>query len=192
VNTSLFDALSLAAHKFHGPKGAGLLYLRGGISLEAMHLGGAQEGQRRPGTENIAAIAGMARAARLSIERLPSLTPSIEATRNLFETELEIRCPGVRINGTAAPRLPNTCNVTFPGSDAESLLMALDLEGVCASSGSACMVGSLRPSHVLEAMGVPSTRAASSIRFSFDRSITSETALEAVRRIGRVWDRLRE
>jgi cysteine desulfurase len=118
--------------------------------------------------------------------------PVLRATRDLFEVELEKQCAGVRINGRDAPRLANTCNATFPGSDAESLLMALDLEGVCASSGSACMVGSLQPSHVLMAMQLPATQAASSLRFSFDRSITAAHALEAVRCVARVWDRLRE
>lgn len=192
LNSSLFDALSLTGHKFHGPKGAGLLFVRSGIALDSLHLGGAQEGQRRPGTENVAAIAGMARAAQLSLERMEAETPAIAATRDLFEAELLKSFPEVHINGQNTPRLPNTSNVTFPGSDAESLLMALDLEGICASSGSACMVGSLQASHVLLAMQVPATQAARSLRFSFDRFITPELALEAVRRVTRVWDRLRE
>jgi cysteine desulfurase len=192
LRTEPFDALSLTGHKFHGPKGAGLLFVRSGIALDSLHLGGAQEGQRRPGTENVAAIAGMTRAAQLSLERMESETASIAATRDLFEQELLKSCPDVHINGRNAPRLPNTSNVSFPGSDAESLLMALDLEGICASSGSACMVGSLQASHVLLAMKVPATQAARSLRFSFDRFITPELALEAVRRVARVWDRLRE
>jgi cysteine desulfurase len=174
LDLTLFDALSLTAHKFHGPKGAGLLYLRAGTPLQSLHLGGAQEGQRRPGTENIAAIAGMARAAQLSRERMETDQPVLRATRDLFEVELEKQCAGVRINGRDAPRLANTCNATFPGSDAESLLMAL------------------QPSHVLMAMQLPATQAASSLRFSFDRSITAAHALEAVRCVARVWDRLRE
>jgi cysteine desulfurase len=192
LDTPLFDAFSLTAHKFHGPKGAALLYIRAGIPLQSLHLGGAQEGQRRPGTENVAAIVGMARAARLSLDKIEADLPSIGAIRDLFEAEIQRQCEGVHINGKDAPRLVNTCNVTFPGSDAESLLMALDLEGVCASSGSACMVGSLQPSHVLLAMQLPATQAGSSLRFSFDRSITAELALEAARRVGRVWQRLRE
>jgi cysteine desulfurase len=192
VNCGIFDALSLSAHKFYGPKGVGLLYLRAGTRLESLHHGGAQEGQRRPGTENVAAIAGMARAAQLCIDRLEESTEATRTVRDVFESELSKACPDTWVNGQGAPRLANTTNVTFPGSDAESLLMALDLEGVCASSGSACMVGSLQPSHVLEAMELPATHAASSIRFSFDRSITAEIAREAVRRVARVWERLRE
>lgn len=192
LETALFDAFSLTAHKFHGPKGAGLLCVRGGVALESLHFGGAQEGSRRPGTENVAAIVGMARAAQLSRDRMREEMPAVAAVRDLFEAELEKTCAGVRINGRGAPRLGSTCNVTFPGSDAESLLIALDLEGVCASSGSACMVGSFQPSHVLLAMQVPSAQAARSLRFSFDRSVTPESALEAVRRVSRVWDRLRE
>jgi cysteine desulfurase len=191
LETGLFDALTLAAHKFHGPKGAGLLFLRAGTTLEAVQLGGTQEGQRRPGTENPAAIVGLAAAARLALERMPEDSPRIARLRDRLESGLLERCSGVSLNGAGAPRLSNTVNVTFPSSDAESLLMALDLEGVCASSGSACMVGSMQPSHVLEAMGLPPARAASSLRFSLERSITPEALDAAIGKVGRVWDRLR-
>ncbi len=191
LDTRLFDAMTLAAHKFYGPKGAGLLYLRAGTTIEAVQLGGTQEGQRRPGTENPAAIVGMAVAARLALERMPADSPGIARLRDRLESGLLERCAGVSINGARAARLSNTVNVTFPSSDAESLLMALDLEGVCASSGSACMVGSMQPSHVLEAMGLPSARAASSLRFSLERAITPEAVEAAIGKVGRVWDRLR-
>ena len=191
VDLTLFDAVTFAAHKFYGPKGAGLLFLKGGVSLEALQLGGTQEGQRRPGTENPAAIVGMAAAAKLAVTRWTEDVEQLEPLRDAFERGILERCAGVWINGAAASRIWNTCNVTFPGSDAESLLMALDLEGVCASSGSACMVGSMQPSHVLEAMGLSSRFAASSLRFSLGRSITAEAIGLAVQKVGRVWDRLR-
>jgi cysteine desulfurase len=192
LNTALFDALSLTAHKFYGPKGAGLLYLRGGLLLQAVQLGGAQESQRRPGTENAAAIAGMAVAAQVAVARLEADALRIGPLRDLLETRIKETCPGVELNGTQARRLWNTANVTFPGSNAESLLMALDMEGVWASSGSACMVGSMQPSHVLQAMGRSPARAGSSIRFSMGRSITREAVEAASEKVERVWNRLRE
>jgi cysteine desulfurase len=192
LDPSLFDALSIAAHKFYGPKGVGLLYLRSGLPLQPVQLGGAQESQRRPGTENAAGIAGMAAAARLALERMETDAARIEPLRNLLETRIAAHCPGVEFNGTRARRLWNTTNVTFPGSDAETLLMALDMEGVGASSGSACMVGSMQPSHVLQAMGRSPARAGSSIRFSMGRSTTLETVEAASATVERVWNRLRE
>ncbi len=190
LDLSLFDGLSLAAHKFYGPKGAGLLFLKGGISLEAVQLGGNQEGQRRPGTENPPAIVGMAAAAKLALSRLHEDTTLLAPLRDRLEAGVLARCPDVTVHGAGAPRIWNTVNVSFPGSDAESLLMALDLEGVCASSGSACMVGSLQPSHVLQAMGVPPHRAASAVRFSLGRTITLEDIDAAIGTVARVWDRL--
>ena len=192
LDISLFDALSIAAHKFYGPKGVGLLYLRGGLSLRPVQLGGAQESQRRPGTENAAAIAGMAAAARVALARMDADAQRIEPLRDLLEARIKEGCAGVEFNGTQARRLWNTANVTFPGSDAESLLMALDMEGVWASSGSACMVGSMQPSHVLQAMGRAPARAASSIRFSMGRSVTMEAVEAASQKVERVWNRLRE
>jgi cysteine desulfurase len=190
LDLSLFDALTLAAHKFYGPKGAGLLFLKSGVTIDALQLGGTQEGQRRPGTENPAAIVGMAAAAQVAMERLSHDAATLGPLRDHLEHGLLSRCAGVWVNGARAPRLWNTSSITFPSSDAESLLMALDLEGVCASSGSACMVGSMQPSHVLEAMGLPSPRAGSSLRFSLGRSITMEAIDLAVQKVGRVWDRL--
>ncbi len=191
IETGLFDAFTLAAHKFYGPKGAGLLFLRGGIGLTAVQQGGTQEGQRRPGTENPAAIVGMAAAAKLALTRMETDAKRLRPLRDRLEAGLLERCEGVVVNGAGTARIWNTVNVTFPASNAESLLMALDLEGVCASSGSACMVGSMQPSHVLQAMGVPTTRAASAVRFSLGRSIIPEAIEAALGKVGRVWDRLR-
>ncbi|MEI6873007.1 MAG: cysteine desulfurase family protein, partial [Verrucomicrobiota bacterium] len=190
LEIALFDALTLAAHKFYGPKGAGLLFLRAGTSMEALQLGGTQEGQRRPGTENPAAIVGMTAAAQLALNRLDEDAATLAPLRDRLENGILQRCAGVWVNGEKASRLWNTSNITFPGSDAESLLMALDLEGVCASSGSACMVGSMQPSHVLQAMGLSSPYAASSLRFSLGRGISQEGIDLAIHKISRVWDRL--
>ena len=192
LDASLFDALSIAAHKFYGPKGIGLLYLRSGLALQPLHLGGAQESQRRPGTENAAGITGMATAARIALARMESDARRIQPLRDLLETRILEHCPGTECNGSQAQRLWNTSNITFPGSDAESLLMALDMEGVWASSGSACMVGSMQPSHVLQAMGRSPARAGSSIRFSLGRSATQEAVEAASEKVRRVWNRLRE
>jgi cysteine desulfurase len=185
-----FDALSLAAHKFYGPKGAGLLYLKGGTTMDAVQLGGTQEGQRRPGTENPPAIVGMATAARLALARMDEDAMRIAPLRDRLEAGILARCEGVTINGAGGHRIGNTVNVSFPASDAESLLMSLDLEGVCASSGSACMVGSMQPSHVLQAMGVPTRLAASAVRFSLGRTITQDDIDATIGKVGRVWDRL--
>ena len=192
LQTAPFDLLTIAAHKFSGPKGAGLLFIRGGLPLKSIQLGGAQEGQRRAGTENTPAIVGMAVAAQLATSRMAVDCANLTTLRDQLESGLQTTCNDLTFNGSREHRLANTTNVTFPGSDAESLLMALDMEGVCASSGSACMVGSLQASHVLLAMGLPHARAGSSLRFSLCRSTTAEEIHDTVRKVGRVWHRLRE
>lgn len=178
------DAVSLAAHKFYGPKGIGALYLRSGISLEALHFGGTHENQRRPGTENVAGIVGLAKAARIAQERLGEEMPRLKVLRDKLWHSL-IATEAVR-NGHPSETLPNTLNVSFPGFDGETLLMALDLEGISVSSGSACMVGSVLPSHVLLAMGIPPKDAQATVRFSLGH-FTDENeislAAEAVKRV---------
>ncbi len=149
-----YDALSLAAHKFYGPKGAGLLYLRAGISIERLQVGGSHEGERRAGTENAAAIAGMAAAAEYAVVDMATEQQREAVLRDRLWAGVRAAFPAAVRNGAPEAALANTLNVTFPGLEGESLLMNLDLEGVCASSGSACMVGSVLPSHVLLAMGV--------------------------------------
>jgi cysteine desulfurase len=174
VDVSLVDAASFAAHKFYGPKGAGLLFLRSGIPIEPIHFGGAHENQRRPGTENVTAIAGMAAAAEF-VER--DREQEQERERNLRDQlwqEISVQIEPVVLNGDAHRRLANTLNISLPALDSETMLMALDLEGVCASSGSACMVGSVVASHVLLAMGLPLTLARSAIRFSIGKYTTEE------------------
>ncbi|MEQ1854513.1 MAG: cysteine desulfurase family protein, partial [Chthoniobacteraceae bacterium] len=138
------DALSLAAHKFHGPKGAGLLYVRGGMPLERIVFGGSHEGERRPGTENVAAVVGMARAADLAVIGIEAEAVRQTELRERLWEGIRAAFPAARRNSDPALSLANTLNVSFPGLDGESLLINLDLAGVCASSGSACMVGSIQ------------------------------------------------
>jgi cysteine desulfurase len=173
-DVSLVDAASFAAHKFYGPKGAGLLFLRGGIPIEPIHFGGAHENQRRAGTENVAAIAGMAAAAEF-VERDREKEQAREGRlRDQLWQEISAQIEPAVLNGDIHRRLANTLNVSLPALDSETMLMALDLEGVCASSGSACMVGSVVASHVLLAMGLPLTLARSAVRFSLGKHTTAE------------------
>ena len=171
---ALVDAATFAAHKFYGPKGAGLLFLRRGIPIEAIQFGGAHENQRRPGTENIAAIAGMAAAAEF-VERDREQEQEHEGNlRDQLWQQISAQIAPAVLNGDAHRRLANTLNISLPTLDSETMLMALDLEGVCASSGSACMVGSVVASHVLLAMGLPLALARSAIRFSVGKYTTAE------------------
>jgi cysteine desulfurase len=171
---SLVDAASFAAHKFYGPKGAGLLFLRSGIPIEPIHFGGAHENQRRPGTENVAAIAGMTAAAEfMECDREQEQAREGRLRDQLWQ-EISAQIELAVLNGDIHRRLANTLNVSLPALDSETMLMALDLDGVCASSGSACMVGSVVASHVLLAMGLPLALARSAIRFSVGKYTTAE------------------
>ena len=185
------DALSLAAHKFCGPKGAGVLLLRGGISVERIAFGGSHESERRPGTENVAAIVGMARAAEIAAASAGDEPARLIPLREQLWEGIRAAFPGAVRNSDPALSLANTLNVSFPGLDGESLLINLDLAGICASSGSACMVGSIQPSHVLLAMGVPRETAQATVRFSLGKGTVQEEIAEAVCRIGGIFARLR-
>ena len=171
---SLVDAASFAAHKFYGPKGAGFLFLRSGLSIQPIMFGGAHENDRRPGTENVAAIAGMAVAAEWTFRDCEHEQQREAPLRDELWTRISKSVPEAKENGANAPRLVNTLNVSLLGLDSETLLIALDLEGVCASSGSACMVGSVVASHVLLAMGLPIERARSAVRFSLGKWTTAD------------------
>jgi len=175
-------AASFAAHKFHGPKGAGLLYLRAGIPIEAVQYGGAHENQRRPGTENVPAIVGMAAAAEWTLRDRVAEQKRQGVLRDRLWKRIEELFPAATQNGDPIHRLANTLNVSFAGLSSETILMALDLEGVCASSGSACMVGSVVASHVLLAMGLPASLAGSAVRFSLGH----ETTPEEIERVGEI------
>jgi cysteine desulfurase len=188
IDVSLVDAGSFAAHKFYGPKGSGFLFLRSGLPIQPIMFGGAHENQRRPGTEDVAGIAGMAAAAEWVL-RDPDAESQREAElRDELWRRITEVFPDAQQNGDTAHRLANTLNTSFIGVDSETMLMALDLEGVCASSGSACMVGSVRASHVLLAMGLPMENATSAIRFSLGRRTTLEeigNAADALERIAK-------
>ena len=184
------DAASFAAHKFYGPKGAGLLYLTAGLPLDPISFGGAHENQRRPGTENVAAIAGMAAAAEWAVRDIAHEQAREGALRDRLWEKISGSFPGSIQNGSVTRRLANTLNVSFPGLSSETILMALDLEGVCASSGSACMVGSVVASHVLIAMGASGDVASSAIRFSLGKQTTEAEIDRAGEIIARVMSRL--
>jgi cysteine desulfurase len=168
------DLLSLSGHKFGGPKGTGALWIRRGVRLAAQATGGRQERNRRAGTENVPALVGLGVAARLARAKLEAGAASIGQLRDRLESGILTGVPGTTVNGDRGRRVPNTTNVSFDGLEAESLLIALDLEGVAVSTGSACSSGSLEPSHVLRAMGLPSQRARNSLRFSLGPETTAE------------------
>jgi cysteine desulfurase len=174
LDLDLFDAVSLAAHKFHGPVGAGVLWLRSGMAIQRIQHGGSHENERRPGTENVAAIVGMAAAAALATAAMEAAHPRMAAMRERLWAGVIAAYPKAARNGRPERTLPNTLNVSFRGLDGEGLLINLDLEGICASSGSACMVGSIVPSHVLTAMGRPTAVAQSTVRFSLGKWTTEE------------------
>jgi cysteine desulfurase len=160
------DFLSLSAHKLHGPKGVGALYVKRGVKYQPYVMGGGQEQGRRGGTENVAGIVGFGRAAELAVAHLNDTTTRIRALRDKLETGILQSISGVVRNGSREARLPNTSNLSFDGLEAEGILLLLDEQGICASSGSACTSGSLDPSHVLMAMGCSQARARGSVRFS--------------------------
>jgi cysteine desulfurase len=160
------DLLSMSAHKFYGPKGAGALFIKRGARVSAILTGGKHERNRRAGTENVPAIAGFGAAATLAGRKLDVEASRLRALRDRLEEGVLARVPGTAINGAREPRVPNTTNISVDGVEAESLLIALDLEGIAVSTGSACSSGTLEPSHVLRAMGLPTHRTQNSIRIS--------------------------
>ncbi len=179
------SALSLTSHKIHGPLGAGLLWLKAGVPISRLMEGGSHENERRPGTENAAAIAGFAEAVRLHGEIDPAESGrQFRWTERLWQ-ELTV-LGGIRRNGHDTQRLANTLNVSFQGLHGEDLLIGLDLAGLAVSSGSACLVGSVQPSHVLAAMGVPADWAAATVRFSIGAQIRDEDLNEIAGRVAQV------
>jgi cysteine desulfurase len=184
-------ALSLTAHKMGGPLGVGLLWLKSGVPLARLLEGGSHENERRPGTENAPAIAGFAEAVRRHGEvNAEEARRQFRWMERLWEKLKSLG--GARRNGDPVRRLPNTLNVSFAGLRGEDLLIGLDLAGLAVSSGSACLVGSAQPSHVLAAMGLPVTGAAATVRFSIGAGIKDEDAPEVARRVGEVVRRQRE
>jgi len=173
------DLLSLAGHKFHAPKGVGALYVRKGTRLRPLFFGGAHERNRRAGTENVPQIVGLGAAAELAGDGLEERARPIGELRDYFENEVCRRIPEVALNGSRTLRISNTSNLRFERADSESLVINLDLAGVACSTGSACASGSIEPSHVLLALGLPVDQAFSSVRFSLSRYTTREE-IEAV------------
>ncbi|MBV9852748.1 MAG: cysteine desulfurase [Armatimonadetes bacterium] len=174
------DLLTISAHKIYGPKGVGALYVRAGVPIEPLLHGGAQERQRRAGTENVPGIVGLAAAVRLLLPERDALTARLARLRDLLLSSLRACIPGVVLNGHPTECLPNNVNVSFPGGDAESLLLALDLAGISASSGSACTSGSIEPSHVLTAMRLPGWRVKSALRLTLGRGTTEDELCRTV------------
>jgi len=185
------DMLSLSGHKLHGPKGIGALYIRKGTRFSPFLIGGHQEGGRRGGTENVSSIIGLGRASRFVDEHMEDENTLVRDLRNKLESELIQRIPNSFVNGDTEHRLPNTSSIAFEYIEGESILLMMDGLGICASSGSACTSGSLEPSHVLRAMGVPFTAAHGTIRFSLSLYNTEEEVDFVIEQLPPIIERLR-
>ncbi len=185
------DFLSLSGHKLHAPKGIGLLYVRSGTRLQPYIIGGGQERGRRGGTENVPYILGFGRAARLAVDSIAEENIRVRALRDRLEETILRTIPGTARNGSRDERLCNTSNISFPNLEAEAILKKLDQVDICASSGSACTTGSLDPSHVLIAMGMPPSRALGSVRFSLGIYNTDEDIDHLLANLPRIVEELR-
>jgi len=174
LSKSNIDLLSLSGHKLHAPKGIGALYIKKGTRLSPYMLGGHQEAGKRAGTENVPGIIGMGKACELAAKNIEQENQRVKSLRDKLENAILEKCPGSLLNGDKENRLPNTSNISFEYIEGEAILLMLDRYGICASSGSACTSGSLEPSHVLRAMGVPFTAAHGSVRFSLSRYNTED------------------
>jgi cysteine desulfurase len=192
LSKSNIDLLSLSGHKLHAPKGVGVLYVRKGTRLSPFMLGGHQEGGRRAGTENVPGIIGLGMACELAAKNIEQENRKVKTLRDKLEKAILEKCPDCMVNGDTENRLPNTSNISFEFIEGEAILLMLDKFGICASSGSACTSGSLEPSHVLRAMGVPFTAAHGSIRFSLSRYNTEEEVDYTIEKIPSIINRLRE
>jgi cysteine desulfurase len=183
VKAMRVDLLSLSGHKFYAPQGIGALYIKGGTRLRQLLYGGHHQRGFRPGTENVAGIVGLGKAAEMARAALAQDAKRISALRDKLEQGLLARVPDSSVNGARAPRTPNTTNLLFPGLEGEALVIALDLKGLACSTGAACSSGALEPSHVLTAIGLPPEEARASLRFSLGRHTAAEEidfALEVV------------
>ncbi|MFQ5849045.1 MAG: cysteine desulfurase NifS [Candidatus Binatia bacterium] len=192
LKKSPIDLLTISAHKFHGPKGIGALYVRRGITFRPFIVGGHQERNRRGGTENVAGIVGMGKAAELAFKHLGKEQKWVRYLRDRLEQSLLTVCPGCRVNGDRERRLPNTANVSFEFLEGEAILVLLDEYGICASTGSACTAGSVEPSHVLRAMRVPPNWIQGAVRFSLSLYNTEDEVDLVIQEMRRVVQRLRD
>jgi len=186
------DLLSLSAHKLYGPKGIGALYIRSGTRLRQLLYGGHHQRGFRPGTENVAGIVGIGKAAEIARESLAADARRVSTLRNKLEQGLLARVPHARVNGGAASRTPNTTNLVFPGIEGEALLIALDLKGLACSTGAACSSGAVEPSHVLTAIGLPPEEARASLRFSLGRHTAEQEIDFALQVVPSAVEQLRE
>ena len=186
------DLLSFSGHKFHAPKGIGVLYKRDGIRFAKVITGGNQEGKRRPGTSNVPYIVGLAKALKIATENMKEEWVREENLRDYFEDEVSKRIPEIKINGKGARRLPGTSSITFKYLEGESMLLNLSLRGIAVSSGSACSSDSLQPSHVLLAMGVPAEYAHGTLRFSLSKYTTKEEIDYTIEALVEIIGKLRE
>ncbi len=192
LSASAVNLLSLSGHKLHAPKGVGVLYVKKGTRIMPFLLGGHQEGGRRAGTENVAGIVGLGTACELAAQHMKDENTRVKALRDKLEAALLKACPDAHVNGDTSNRLPNTSNISFEFVEGEAILLMLDRFGICASSGSACTSGSLEPSHVLRAMGVPFTAAHGSVRFSLSRYNTEEDVNLVIAKLPDIIHRLRQ
>ena len=186
------DLLSFSGHKFHAPKGIGVLYKRDGIRLARVITGGNQEGKRRPGTSNVPYIVGLAKALQMAVADMKEVWNKEEKLRDYFEDEITKRIPEIKINGKGARRLPGTSSITFKYLEGESMLLNLSLKGIAVSSGSACSSDSLQPSHVLLAMGIPAEYAHGTLRFSLSKYTTKEEIDYTIEALVEIIGKLRE
>ena len=186
------DLLSFSGHKFHAPKGIGVLYKRDGVRLARIITGGNQEGKRRPGTSNVPYIVGLAKALQMAVANMKEEWNREETLRDYFEDEVSKRIPEIKINGKGARRLPGTSSITFKYLEGESMLLNLSLKGIAVSSGSACSSDSLQPSHVLLAMGVPAEYAHGTLRFSLSKYTTKEEIDYTIEALVEIIGKLRE
>ena len=191
VNRLGVDLLTISAHKFYGPKGAGALYVRSGTPLEPQFHGGHHERDRRPGTENVPGIVGLGKAAELARKNMMTDCARITTLRNRLEDALLATCAEARVNGNRAQRVSNTSNISFHAAGGEALVIALDLQGIACSTGAACSSGAVGPSHVLMAIGLSPDEARSSLRFSLGRNTTPEEIDQAIALIPQAVERLR-
>lgn len=186
------DALSMSGHKFYAPKGIGALYVRKGIKFQKLINGGHQEKNKRAGTENVPAIVGMGKAIEMAYENLEEHRKKIKDLRDYYISEVEKRIPYIKINGDLEKRLPGNANISFRFIEGEGMLLNLDLKGICASSGSACTSGSLDPSHVLLAIGLPHEIAHGSLRISIGKDNTKEEVDYLLDNLEQIVKRLRD
>ena len=191
VNKMNIDLLSMSAHKFYGPKGIGALYIREGVQCNKLQDGGHQERELRAGTENVAGIVGLGKAIEIAYKNFDKYNNKLVGLRNYYISEVSKKIPNTKLNGSIKNRLPGNANISFKGVDGESLLLNLDMEGICASSGSACSTGQNTPSHVLLAIGVPSSLAYGALRVTFGEENSKEDIDYLVEKLIKIIEKLR-